>query len=75
MDSIEVAVRFTEAIMEKSRAARSYKGAELAQVYVEMFAEVLKLVNPVLNPPLAPPVAPPPTASQATSEIFPLSRD
>ena len=34
MDSIEVAVRFTEAIMAKSRV----KQADLAESYVDMFA-------------------------------------
>ena len=71
MDSIEVAVRFTEAIMAKSGAAR--KGADLAESYVDMFAEVLKRVNGVMNPP--PPVPPPPHAPQATSDVFPLTHD
>ena len=68
MDSIEVAVRFTEAIMAKSNPAR---GANLAETYVDMFAEVLKRVNGVMNPP---PAAPPPSHPVgATSEIFPLT--
>ena len=67
MDSIEVAVRFTEAIMAKS----STKGADLAETYVDMFAEVLKKVNVVMNPL---PAAPPPSHPVgATSEIFPLT--
>ena len=74
MDSIEVAVRFTEAIMAKSGAAR--KGVDLAESYVNMFAEVLKRVNVVMNPrPDVPavPLVPPP--SPATSDIFPLTHE
>ena len=73
MDSIEVAVRFTEAIMAKSSAARSNKGADLAQQYVDVFAEVLKRVNVVMNP--LPTEPPPPRAGLATSEIFPLTHE
>ena len=74
MDSIEVAVRLTEAIMAKSGALR--KGADPAESYVDMFAEVLKRVNIVMNPstamPTVPHVSPLP---QATSEIFPLTHE
>ena len=72
MDSVEVAVRFTEAIMVKSSPAR---GANLAETYVDMFAEVLKRVNVVVNPlPDAPP-PPPARAPQATSDVFPLTHE
>lgn len=71
MDNIEVAVRFTEAIMAKSNVTR--KGADLAEQYVETFADVLKRLNTVMTPqPAAPP---PPRAPQATSEIFPLTHE
>jgi hypothetical protein len=71
VDSIEVAVRFTEAIMAKSNVTR--KGADLAEQYVETFAEVLKRLNTVMTPqPAAPP---PPRVPQATSEIFPLTHE
>ena len=73
MDSIEVAVRFTEAIMAKSRV----KEADLAESYVDMFAEVLKRVNMIMNPASAasPPQSPRTTSEPATSEIFPLTHD
>ena len=71
MDSVEVAVRFTEAIMAKSNATR--KGADLAEQFVDMFAEVLKRVNVVMNP--LPTEPPPPRAGLATSEIFPLTHE
>ena len=71
MDSIEVAVRFTEAIMAKSNSTR--KGEDLAQTYVDTFAEVLRRVKVLLEPlPASPPPAPLP---RATSEVFPLSHD
>ena len=74
MDSIEVAARFTEAIMAKAGAAR--RGADLAESYVDMFAEVLKRVNIVMNPQAdasnVPPVANPP---RATSDVFPLTHE
>ena len=74
MDSIEVAVRLTEAIMSKSGALR--KGADPAESYVEMFAEVLKKVNIVMNPQTVVPNVPRvPPAPQATSEIFPLTHE
>ena len=70
MDSIEVAVRFTEAIMAKPGAAP--KGADPAETYVDMFAEVLKRVSVVMNPPPGmPPLRPP----RPTSDIFPLSHE
>ena len=73
MDSIEVAVRFTEAIMARSSAARSSKGADLAQQYVEVFAEVLQQINVLMTPqPAAPPRSRTP---EATSEIFPLTHE
>ena len=70
MDSIEVAVRFTEAIMAKSSPAR---GANLAETYVDMFAEVLKRVNVVMNPLPATPLPSRPTGD--ASEIFPLTHE
>ena len=73
MDSTEVAVRFTEAIMSNSSVARTIKGADLAETYVNMFAEVLTRVNDVMNPP--PPMPAPPPASRATSDVFPLTHD
>ena len=70
MDSVEVAVRFTEAIMAKSSPAR---GANLSETYVDMFAEVLKRVNVVMDPlPAALPLRRP---TSATSEIFPLTHE
>ena len=73
MDSIEVAVRFTEAIMAKSNAARANKGADLAEQYVYMFSEVLSRLNDVMTPQ---PVEPPPSrAPRATSEVFPLTHE
>ena len=71
MDSIEVAVRFTEAIMAKSNAARTNKGAGLAEQYVDTFAEVLQRLKVLMTPQSAgpPPFRPP----EATSEIFPLT--
>ncbi len=71
MDSIEVAVRFTEAIMAKPNATR--KGVDLAEQYVDTFAEVLKRLDIVMTPQ---PAAPPPsTRRRATSEIFPLTHE
>ena len=77
MDSIEVAVRFTEAIMAKSNAARTNKGADLAEQYVDMFAEVLERLNVVLNVVLTPQLAEPLPSRppRATSEVFPLTHD
>ena len=70
MDSVEVAVRITEAVMAKSTVARNIKPEDLAESYIEMFTAVFKRVNVVLNPD---PVLPP--RPRATSDIFPLSRD
>ncbi len=71
MDSIEVAVRFTEAIMAKPNAAR--KGVDLAEQYVDTFAEVLERLDVVMTPqPAASPPSPPP---RDTSEIFPLTHE
>jgi len=73
VDSIEVAVRFTEAIMAKSNAARANKGAGLAEQYVDVFAEVLQRLNVLRTPQTgAPPL---PRTPEATSEIFPLSHE
>ena len=73
MDSIEVAVRFTEAIMAKSSATRSSKGADLAQQYVDVFADVLRRLNVLMA---SQPAAPPHTRiPEATSEIFPLTHE
>ena len=71
MDSIEVAVRFTEAIMARSNVAR--KGADLAEQYVDTFAEMLERLNVLMTPrPAAPPSSPHPGAK---SEIFPLTHE
>lgn len=73
MDSVEVAVRITEAVMAKASVARNIKAAELAETYVNLFADVLKRVNSVVNTPVA--VPSPPPRPRATSDIFPLSKD
>ena len=73
MDSIEVAVRFTEAIMAKSNAARTNKGADMAEQYVDMFADVLERLNVVMTPQAAAP--PPSRLPRATSDIFPLTHE
>ena len=72
MDSVEVAVRFTEAIMLKSSPAR---GTDPAETYVDMFAQVLNRVNAVMNPLPAAVPPPPPPAPKATSEVFPLTHE
>ena len=73
MDSIEVAVRFTEAIMAKSSAARNNKETSLAEQYVDTFVDVLKRLNVSMAPQ---PAAPrPPSPPGATSEVFPLTHD
>ncbi len=74
MDSVEVAVRITEAVMAKASVARNIKAEELAETYVNMFTDVLKRVNLVMNP-AAPVPPPPPARPRATSDIFPLSKD
>ena len=68
MDSIEVAVRFTEAIMDKSKRGRSDEGLPLQ--YVNTFAEVLTLLKDHVGPMLDPPQRP-----RDMSEIFPLSHE
>ncbi len=73
MDSVEVAVRITEAVMAKASVARNIKTEELAETYVNMFTDVLKRVNLVMSP--AAVVPPPPPRPRATSDIFPLSKD
>ena len=73
MDSVEVAVRITEAVMSKATVARNIKAEELAETYVNMFADVLKRVNLVMIPVAA--VPSPAPRPRATSDIFPLSKD
>ena len=73
MDSVEVAVRITEAVMAKANVARNIKAEELAESYVNMFTGVLKQINLVMSP--AASVPPPPPRPRATSDIFPLSKD
>lgn len=72
MDSIEVAVRFTVAIMARPNSAR--KGVDIAEQYVETFAEVLKRLR-VVMPTQSVAHSSPPSPRQPTSEIFPLSHD
>ena len=66
MDSIEVAVRFTEAIMANSKKGRSDEGLPLQ--YVSTFTEVLTLLKDHVGPMLDPP-----RRSKDMSEIFPLT--
>ncbi|PKB73589.1 MAG: hypothetical protein BZY75_01095 [SAR202 cluster bacterium Io17-Chloro-G7] len=68
MDSVEVAVRLTEAIM--SNSSSRVKGTDPAEVYTDMFAQVLKRLNVIMAPAL-----PPHRQSQANSTVFPLSHD
>ena len=75
MDSVEVAVRITEAVMAKANVARNIKSEELAENYVKLFTDVLKRVNLVMIPAAAAAVPPPPVRPRATSDIFPLSKD
>ena len=70
MDSVEVAARFTEAIMANSGSGR--KGADPAQAYADMFAQVLERVSVILEPVFA---SPPPRPSQANSTVFPLTHE
>ena len=72
MDSVEVAVRFTEAIMAKSNVSRTNKETDLAEKYVDLFAEVLKRVYVVMDPV---PGEARPRGPRATSDIFPLTHD
>ena len=66
MDSIEVAVRFTEAIMARSKRGRSDEG--LPMEYVNTLAEVLTLLKDSVGPMLDRP-----RRSKDMSEIFPLT--
>jgi len=71
MDSVEVAVRFTEAIMANSGSRR--KGSDPAVAYADMFAQVLERVCIIMEPLSATlPVA---RQSQANSTVFPLTHD
>lgn len=71
MDSVEVAVRFTEAIM--SNSSSRLKGTDPAEAYTDMFAQVLKRLNAIMAPVLPP--SPPHRQSQANSTVFPLTHD
>ena len=71
MDSVEVAVRFTEAIMANSGSGR--KASDPAAAYADMFAQVLQRVNVIIEPVSAAPV--PPRQSQANSTVFPLTHE
>lgn len=74
MDAIEVAARFTEAIMAKPGAVR--KGVDPAESYVDIFAKVLKQVDLIINPkPAVQAVSRVPPSPQATSDIFPLTHE
>lgn len=72
MDSVEVAVRFTEAIMANSSTGRKDKNP--AQAYAEMFAQMLERVNVILTP-VSMAVPRPPRPSQANSTVFPLTHE
>ena len=71
MDSVEVAVRFTEAIMANSGSGR--KVTNPAEAYADMFAKVLERISVIMGP--VPASLPPPRPSQATSTVFPLSHE
>lgn len=71
MDSVEVAVRFTEAIMAKSRSGR--KGTDPAEAYADMFAKVLERISVIMVP--LPSSLPQPRPPQATSSVFPLTHE
>ena len=71
MDSVEVAVRFTEAIMANSGSGR--KGMDPAEAYADMFAKVLERINVIMVP--VPALPPQPRPSQATSAVFPLTHE
>ena len=74
MDSVEVAVRFTEAIMANSGSGR--KAADPAQAYADMFAQMLERVNVILDPvPTELPLPLPPRPAQANSTVFPLTHE
>jgi hypothetical protein len=71
MDSVEVATQFTVAIMANSNSGR--KGADQAEAYANMFAQVLERVSKIIDPlPSTPPL---PRPLQATSTVFPLSHE
>ena len=71
MDSVEVAAQFTVAIMANSNSGR--KGADQAEAYANMFAQVLERVSKIIDPmPAMPPL---PRPLQATSTVFPLSHE
>ena len=71
MDSVEVAVRFTEAIMANSGSAR--KGTDPVEAYADMFAKVLERISVIMAP--LPVLPPQPRPSQATSSVFPLTHE
>ena len=70
MDSVEVAVRFTEAIMANSNSVR--KGTDPAQAYADMFAQMLERVSQILEPVSGLPLPP---RSSANSTVFPLTHE
>ncbi|PKB66599.1 MAG: hypothetical protein BZY81_06810 [SAR202 cluster bacterium Io17-Chloro-G4] len=72
MDSVEVAVRFTEAIMANSGSGR--KGTDPAQAYADMFAQMLERVKVILEP-VTTPLPLPPRPAQANSTVFPLTHE
>ena len=63
MDSVEVAVRITEAVMAKASVARNIKTEELVDSYVNMFTNVLQRISSVVSPSAATPLPPPGDAS------------
>jgi len=71
MDSVEVAAKFTVAIMANSGSGR--KGTDQAAAYADMFAQVLERVSIILEP--VPTLPPAPRPLQATSTVFPLSHE
>ena len=70
MDSVEVAAKFTVAIMANSGSGR--KGTDQAEAYADMFANVLERVSLILEPVST---LPPPRPLQATSTVFPLTHE
>lgn len=73
MDAVEVAVRFTEAIMANSGSGR--KGTDPAEAYADMFAQVLERVSVIMQPVSVSLPPPPPRPAQATSTVFPLTHE
>lgn len=71
MDSVEVAVRFTEAIMANSGSGR--KATDPVEAYAAMFSQMLTRISAILDP--LPPPIPPARPYQATSAVFPLTHD